>query len=179
VLLAYHGGAPRTTLGTNPTMSRPLLLVALLALAPAALRAGAAGDPAPSVALARALDSVRAENLSADVHFMADDAMGGRDTPSEGLRLSARFIRARLQRLGFQPGARDGWFHTYPLETRQIDAAGSGLAIEGRGALRALTFGRDYFPWMRRIENATVTGAVTFVGEAEEFAGFELAGRWA
>lgn len=160
-------------------MSRALLSVALLAFAPAALRAHVSGDPAPSAALSRALDSVRPENLSADVHFMADDAMGGRDTPSEGLRLSARFIRARLQRLGFQPGAKDGWFHTYPLETRQIDAAGSGLAVEGRGALRALAFGRDYFPWLRRIENTTVTGAVTFVGEAEEFAGFDLAGRWA
>src|SRR5687767_644927 len=89
------------------------------------------GDPTASAALVRALDPVRLEGLSADVHFMADDAMGGRDTPSEGLRLTARFIRARLQRLGFQPGAKDGWFHTYPLEMRQVDAAGSGLAIEG------------------------------------------------
>jgi hypothetical protein len=156
-----------------------LVSSAVLALAAIAAHAAPAGDPAPSAALTRALDTVRLEGLSADVHFMADDAMGGRDTPSAGLRLSARFIRARLQRLGFQPGAKDGWFHTYPLEMRQVDAAGSGLAIEGRGALRALTFGRDYYPRVRRIENTSTAGAVTFVGEAEDFAGFDLQGRWA
>jgi hypothetical protein len=152
-----------------------LLLSGLLALAPSA---PSATDPG-SAALERALDTVRIEGLSADVHFLADDAMGGRDTPSEGLRLAARFIRARLQRLGFQPGAEHGWFHTYPLELRQIDAVGSGLAIEGRGALRALAFGSDYFPWARRIDNTTTSGAVTFVGQLEEFEGFDLTGRWA
>ena len=34
---------------------------------------------------------------------------------------------------GFQPGAEHGWFHTYPLELRQVDVDGSGVAIEGRG----------------------------------------------
>lgn len=160
-------------------MSRQLLLLLLLAWVPTSARGAVPAAAQAGAALTRALDSVRTENLASDVHFMADDAMGGRDTPSEGLLLTARFIRARLQRLGFQPGAKDGWFHTYPLETRQIDVAGSGLAVEGRGALRALTFGRDYFPWMRGIENSTTTGAVTFVGEAEEFAGFDLTGRWA
>ena len=156
-----------------------LVSTAVLALAALAASAAPLGDPVSGAALERALDTVRVESLSADVHFMADDAMGGRDTPSEGLRLTARFIRARLQRLGFQPGAKDGWFHTYPLEMRQVDAAGSGLAIEGRGPLRALAFGVDYYPWLRRIDNSSTSGAVTFVGEAEEFEGFDLTGRWA
>lgn len=151
-----------------------LLLSGLLALAPI--------DPAratSSNALERALDTVRVEDLSADVHFLADDAMGGRDTPSEGLRLAARFVRARLQRLGFQPGAEHGWFHTYPLELRQVDVAGSGVAIEGRGPLRALALGTDYFPWVRGYDNVSATGPVTFVGEVEDFEGFDLQGRWA
>lgn len=161
-------------------MRAPVLVYsAVLALAVLAAPAAPCGAPAAGAALERALDTVRVENLSADVHFMADDAMGGRDTPSEGLRLSARFIRARLQRLGFQPGAKDGWFHTYPLELRQVDAAASGLAIEGRGSLRGLAFGKDYYPWPRRIENSSTSGPVTFVGEAEEFEGFDLQGRWA
>ncbi|HVS17305.1 MAG TPA: M28 family peptidase [Planctomycetota bacterium] len=155
------------------------LFACLLALAPSAARATDPGSEASKAALERALDTVRVEGLSADVHFLADDAMGGRDTPSEGLRLAARFIRARLQRLDFRPGAEHGWFHTYPLELNQIDADGSGLAIEGRGALRALAFGSDYFPWARRIDNTTTSGAVTFVGQLEEFDGLDLTGRWA
>src|SRR6185295_4492655 len=65
--------------------------------------------------LARALDSIRAERILADVFYVACDEMGGRDTPSTGQRLTARFIKNRLQRLGWQPGAKEGWLQSYPL----------------------------------------------------------------
>jgi hypothetical protein len=93
-------------------------LVAPLALASVALVAR--GAPAQDAALERALDTIRAERITADVAYVSCDEMGGRDTPSLGQRLTARFLRNRLQRIGWRPGAgrpgaRDPWFFTYPL----------------------------------------------------------------
>jgi hypothetical protein len=75
------------------------------------------GATAESEALLRALDSIQTGNIRADLHFVAADEMAGRDTPSSGLRKAARFIRARLERLRFQPAGTDGsFFHEYELE---------------------------------------------------------------
>ena len=56
-----------------------------------------------------------ARNIRADIFFIASDELEGRDTPSHGQRLAARYIRARLERLGFQPGGDDGYFDRYTL----------------------------------------------------------------
>ena len=43
----------------------------------------------------------------------------------------------------------------------------------GHGPLRALTFGQDWFLWSRSIETASITGGLTYVGEADDFEGYE------
>jgi len=90
-----------------------------------------------STGIERALDSIRAENLRADVYFFADDALEGRDTPSPGLRIAANFVRARLERLGFQPGAGDSFFQEYAVGVRRLDPERSSIVIgEGPDARR-------------------------------------------
>lgn len=67
--------------------------------------------------LQRALDSIDAKEIEADLQFFASDELRGRDTPSPELRVAARFLRARLERLGFKPGAGDSYFHQYKLSS--------------------------------------------------------------
>jgi hypothetical protein len=158
---------------------RAILLSSALLLAPLAAASAGGDEPARAAALTRALEAVRAPNLSADLHFIASDELGGRDTPSEGLRVAARFIRSRLQRLGWEPGCEDGYFHTYWLESRQLDGEATFLEIARGDQARRLVFGRDYFFWARRVEDATTRGEVVFAGTGDELDGLELRGRWA
>ena len=95
-------------------------------------RARAASARNESEALVRALDSIQAGNIRADLHFIASDEMGGRDTPSSGLRKAARYIRARLQRLRFRPAGDAGsFFHEYELEEPGSPEDGENEEEEG------------------------------------------------
>src|SRR5262245_54691984 len=98
-------------------------------------------DPA---ALERAIDGVHPETIRADIRFIASAELEGRDTPSHGLRLAARYLRARLERLGFQPGGDDGFFDKYALERSGLDVAACKAWLVRDGKEHELAFGRDY-----------------------------------
>ncbi|HET6163450.1 MAG TPA: M28 family peptidase [Planctomycetota bacterium] len=147
----------------------------------------ARGAPAQDAALERALDTIRAERITADVAYVSCDEMGGRDTPSLGQRLTARFLRNRLQRIGWRPGAgrpgaRDPWFFTYPLSYRRMKEPETRAQITRGDQKVALSVGSDYFFPARELDNAEYTGGVVFCGRGstEEFAAAgNLRGRWA
>ena len=127
--------------------------------------------------LAAALDSVSTRNIAADIHFIASDELQGRDTPSRGLKIAARFIRARLSALGFEPGAGDGFFHEYPLDFARMD----GELTYARLGERELVEGEDYAAWFRTTEHLDVEAPLVWVGEEADsaFEGLDLEGRWA
>ena len=133
-------------------------LVALNALVPLAVAHPFQGDsPVQAVVarewsdpradqLTRALDAIKVENIKADIGFIASDEMAGRDSPSPGLRIAARFLRSRLQRLGFTPGAQEGSFlWEYTLTQYAFNEAESFAEIVIEGESRRLGFGVDYF----------------------------------
>ena len=127
--------------------------------------ARAAVDPA-SAKLAAALESIREQHLKADVFFIASDELAGRDTPSEGLKIAARFLRSRLERLGWQPGAENGYFHLWDLESTGLDIANCKLEL-ARGEQRlGLQLGKDY--WLGRgapRQQTPIEGGLVFGGE--------------
>lgn len=106
--------------------------------------------PANDVAatdLDRALDTISADEIRSDLYFIASDAMKGRDSPSPQLRIAARYIRARLMRLGFQPGAQDeSYLYNWTHPQSGMDMARTSLSIEGKdGAQLNLVMGEGYF----------------------------------
>ncbi len=128
-----------------------------------------------------ALETVDAHEIRADVFFFASDEMRGRDTPSPELRVAARFLRARLERLGFQPGAGTSFFHEYRVDQRRIEVERSRLAFSGPGGEKELVFGRDYFvDSTRDIVELEAAGDVVFggKGEKQDFEAFDATGRW-
>jgi hypothetical protein len=132
-----------------------------------------------AAAVGRALASVRPENICADVRFIASDELEGRDTPSAGLRLAARYIRARLERLGFQPAGDDGFFDRYPLERGGLDLPACKAWLIRDGRERELVFGQDY-AFFGEGEHE-LEGPLVFVGAgaAADLEGVELHGKWA
>lgn len=150
----------RTTFGCG--IAGVVAFAAVLAFAPAATRAG---EPAAgSASLEAALASIQAEKIRADIDYIACDDMGGRDTPSSGQRLTARFLRNRLQRLGLQPGAEGGWFHTYPLNFKRVKEPETRAWLEKDGTREELVLGRDYYLSSRDLAAVDLTGGLLFCG---------------
>jgi hypothetical protein len=129
--------------------------------------------------LEKALATVRTESIAADLRFLSSRTLGGRKTGSPGAGHAALFIRARLQRLGIEPGGDDGYYDRYVLELRKPDVPKS-FARLGRGDIRRrLEPGKHYyFNWPSDID---VDAEIVFAGTGtrEELAEIQVAGAWA
>ena len=171
-------------------------LVALIGFGPAQWALGLPQEPAPSEAalrqpaqelapdspLAKGLAAIVQERLRADLEFFASDAMRGRNTPSPELRIAALFLKSRMQSLGFQPGAENGWFQDYPIFTQRLDPAQTSLVASFGEQSRSLGLGEDYFFQLpNQSYDLALEGQVLCVGEGskEDLEGLDLQGKWA
>jgi len=85
------------------------------------------------------------------INVIAHDSMGGRDTPSRGLEMTAAWIANEFEQLGLRGGARNGSFiQRYPLRSIVVDTDASGLNVAGT----RLVYGQDILP----ITGTTVSG---------------------
>ncbi|MBK9216939.1 MAG: hypothetical protein IPM59_15355 [Chloracidobacterium sp.] len=74
-----------------------------------------------------------AKQISEYLHFVASDEMEGRDTPSRGLDLTAKFIAMNLSRWGFKPAGDNGtFFQKIALRSEVVDPAANTLSIGGQ-----------------------------------------------
>jgi hypothetical protein len=82
---------------------------------------------------------VRANDLKADVSFLASDALEGRATPSRGLDLAAEYIAAQFRRAGLEPAGDDGYFQTASYQSVKANPEGLactlGPASAGEGTM--------------------------------------------
>ena len=130
------------------------------------------------VALEAALSAVSAEEIKTDLYFIASDDLEGRDTPSAGLNTAASYIRSRLHRLGWQPGAKDGYYYVWQVEKKGLDPDLCHVDFGGQ----SFALGKDYFLSGFGLAAARETsGAVVCLGEAkkEDVEKLELTGKWA
>ncbi|MFQ5746747.1 MAG: M28 family peptidase [Gemmatimonadota bacterium] len=58
---------------------------------------------------------ISADDLRTRIGIIADDSMGGRDTPSPGLEKTARYIADQFRSFGLAPGVGDSYLQHYPL----------------------------------------------------------------
>jgi hypothetical protein len=87
-------------------------------------------------------ETITAKQLSDYLHFVASDAMGGRDTPSQGLDITAEFLAYNLKKWGFKPAGDDGtFFQKMMLSGSAIDSSKVKLNINGKD----LKYSDDYF----------------------------------
>ena len=126
-------------------MRRFSLLVSLLVWATPGFSAAQAPKPAPHAVgrthanpAAAAAATITADDVRRRVGIIADDSMLGRDTPSRGLDLTARYVAEEFKRLGLRPGGDDGTFlQRYAITRRRVDIDSSWVSLKGsRGEWR-------------------------------------------
>src|SRR2546426_8969760 len=88
-------------------------------------------------------ESIRQEDLRADLFFLAGDSLRGRLTDTEENRAAADFIKSRFERMGLKaPGPTNSYFQPYNLMTATL-ADGNALDIVAAdGATRHLRAGQ-------------------------------------
>lgn len=166
-------------------MIQRLLALLLVFTATSSVAVHAQGGSEPS-SLQRALDTITSEKIEQDIRFIASDDMAGRDTPSPGLRIAARFIRNRLQRLGWSPGAEDGFFYDYELTRYGTTELGVFARwTDADGGEHELSFAEDYYlsPTSRKTRNQSgpIVQVGEFTDEELQAAGLEMSdleGMW-
>ena len=108
------------------------LFVAVTSALPVALLAQS--DPAT-----RAAATITEADVKRRIYVVADDSMGGRDTPSRGLDLTAQWVAGEFKRFGLKPAAPSGSFLLpYLITTRQLLPEQTSLTFTGPGAAISL-----------------------------------------
>src|SRR4051812_39313553 len=112
-------------------------------------------------------ESIRQEDLRADLFFVAGDSLRGRLTDTEENRATADFIRSRFERMGLKPaGANDSYFQPYNLMTATLPASPSSNTLDvitDDGATRQLRAGQEFYPH-RFSASGVASAPVVFVG---------------
>src|SRR5206468_232716 len=114
-------------------------------------------------------ESIRRQDLRADLFFVAGDSMRGRLTDTEENRATADFIRSRFERMGLKPAGPDNsYFQPYHLMVATL-GEGNGLDVtagdggQSGGAARHLRAGQELYP-LRFSASGRASGAVMFAG---------------
>jgi hypothetical protein len=114
----------------------------------AAMMCAVAAAQAPSTAQQIAA-RLTANDLKADVSFLASDALEGRGTPSRGLDIAAEYIASQFRRAGLETAGDDGYFQTAPFTSVKPNLDGLELTLQiggrvvkaDRGAIAILDAG--------------------------------------
>ena len=108
-------------------------------------------------------DSIRQQDLKADLYFLASDAFQGRLTGTAGNTLAAEFIASRFARLGLKRVGSDGsYFQPFLLSTSTL---GPSNNLEAKPANVILRFraGQDFVP-LPFSPCASVQNSLAFAG---------------
>jgi Zn-dependent M28 family amino/carboxypeptidase len=113
-------------------------------------------------------ESIRQEDLRADLFFLAGDSLRGRLTDTEENRAAADFIRSRFERLGLKGAGPSGsFFQPYNLMTATLanqTLSSNTLQVQGaNGSSQSLRVGQEFYPH-RFSASGTATGSVVFAG---------------
>ena len=106
--------------------------------------------------------SITPEDYFNKISVIAHDSMGGRETPSLGLDMTAAWIAGEFARLGLTPGGDDGGYvQRYDIQTVRPDLVASSAEVSGGGELR---FGRDLVTALGASEAEAEGGVVVLTG---------------
>jgi len=148
-----------------------------------------------------ALDLITVEKIQTHVNFLADDALKGRDTPSEGLNTALDYVTEQLKKNGFSPSGVNGTYR-YPWTGRgwgvfateeepnsanlrgpAPHSACTRLTLKDANGTHTFKYGQDYF--YSSLTNTTdrdveIIGDVVLAGEGtkEDFDKADVADKW-
>src|SRR5438067_1709899 len=92
-------------------------------------------------------DSIRKEDLRADLFFLGGDSLRGRLTDTEENRAAGDFIRSRFERMGLDPaGPGRSYFQPYNLITATLGDDNSLQVSATDAAGRRVRAGQEFYP---------------------------------
>jgi len=136
---------------------------------------------AQSADLKAAAASITPADVTRRIHIIADDSMGGRDTPSPGLEKTAQYVADEFKRFGLKPAGDQGtWFQRYTISRRKIDPAGSHVGLMGEGMHAHADLTRDARFVFGSVPDQEVHAPAFLLGgplSAETVQGLDLKGK--
>jgi Zn-dependent M28 family amino/carboxypeptidase len=159
-----------------------LLLASACERAPVALPQPRAPDKAPTPAA-----DAGARRIEADLRFLADDLLEGREAGTRGFALASLYVAERFRAIGLQPAGEDGsYYQAVPMLKATRQEEGARFVIERDGKRTGLRFREQFLPSLDF--NATefsLEAPAVFVGQAvhapelqhDDFSGLDLRGK--
>jgi hypothetical protein len=156
-------------------------LLACLALEPATARESRSAAP---TADALALSAGRIE---ADVRFLADDLLEGREAGTRGFDLAALYVATQYRLIGLEPAGEDGsFFQRVPMVRGVREREGARFSVTRAGSTKEFAFETEFLPAINFTAGSTeVTAPLVFVGQGvyapelqhDDFEGVDVRGR--
>jgi hypothetical protein len=159
--------------------------ITLIGLIATVMVAGASERGVP-----RGASEITAAQLKDYLTFISSDEMEGRDTPSRGLDITARFLALQLARAGAEPAGDNGtYFQRIGLTTRKVDPAKTTFTLtKGGGAAgseakpRSFTYGDEF---LAAAVSGVAEGSLIYVGHGyvvkekklDAYKGLDVAGK--
>jgi hypothetical protein len=111
--------------------------------------------------------TITAADVERRLWIVANDSMGGRDTPSDGLNKTAQYVADEFRRFGLRPGGENGtYFQRYAIERRKLDATESQLSLVTSSVSRTADFQHTAMFIYGAVPAAPVSGDLVAVGTA-------------
>jgi len=130
---------------------------------------------------------VSTRRIEADVRYLADDLLEGREAGTRGYELAALYVAAQYRAIGLEPAGDDGtYFQRVPLLRGQRERDGARFAITRDGRTMEFAFETEFLPGVNYSRGAAeVTAPMVFVGQAvrapqfdhDDLEGVEVKGR--
>jgi hypothetical protein len=104
------------------------------------------------------VEAITAAQLKEWLYVVASDDMEGRDTPSRGLDLTAKFIADHLSQWGVKPGGDDGtYFQKFALTSRRVEPQSTDASVNGQDFMLGEDFIAEPTP-------GQASGRIVYVG---------------
>jgi hypothetical protein len=146
----------------------------------------AAREPGSAVPTPERL-ALSAARIEADVRFLADDLLEGREAGTRGFDLAALYVATQYRLIGLEPAGEDGsWFQRVPMVRGIREREGARFAVTREGRTREFAFETEFLPAINFTAGAAaITAPLVFVGQGvhapelqhDDFAGVDVQGR--
>lgn len=113
----------------------------------------------------KAMESITAEELKVHLDVIASDEFRGRNTPSQELKITSRYIATMAESYGLKPLMPDGsFFQKLPLEINTINQAKSRMRLVSRSGAETFSYPHDFGIMDRSYQDREISGEILFVG---------------
>src|ERR1043165_3349422 len=105
----------------------------------------------------------------AHIQYLADDKLEGRNVGTPGYDKAVEYVEGQFKAIGLTPGGVDGYRQPVKLESRQLVANQTKLALVRDGKEQALAVGQDATLSARGELNGNIQGPMGFLGYGLSF----------